>query len=88
MTESPLLSSLRRAVQGAPEDVPLRLHLAGLLVDAGLTEEAVGHLGTVLSGAPGSAEALELMRRALTGTTLTGTTTQSAADSAPAPVPA
>ncbi|WP_034271865.1 AAA family ATPase [Actinospica robiniae] len=65
MAESPLLASLRRAVESAPEDLPLRLHLAGLLVDEGLTDQAVGHLGTVLSREPGSPQALELMRRAL-----------------------
>ena len=78
MAESPLLSSLRRAVEHAPEDLPLRLHLAGLLVDEGLTEQAIGHLGTVLSREPGSPEALELMRRALGG---------AAPSSAPSPSP-
>ena len=37
----PLLESLRRAVAAQPDDVPLRLHLAGLLVAAGLSDEAV-----------------------------------------------
>ncbi|HTY73301.1 MAG TPA: ATP-binding protein [Actinomycetes bacterium] len=63
-----LLDSLRRAVEAAPGDVPLRLHLAAELVHAGLTTEAVSHLGIVLAGDPTSAEALELMGQAL-GTT-------------------
>ena len=89
MAESALVSSLRRAVQGAPEDVPLRLHLVGLLVEEGLTEEAVGHLGTVLSRAPGSAEALALMRRALAGPAAAPApiTAPAAADPAAAPPP-
>lgn len=91
MAESPLLSSLRRAVESAPEDLPLRLHLAGLLVDEGLTEQAVAHLGTVLSREPGSAEAMELMRRALAGPTPPPADAPAAAPeppAAPAPSPA
>lgn len=90
MAESPLLSSLRRAVESAPEDLPLRLHLAGLLVDEGLTEQAVAHLGTVLSREPGSAEAMELMRRALAGPTPPPADAPAAAPeppAAPAPSP-
>jgi SpoVK/Ycf46/Vps4 family AAA+-type ATPase len=63
--DSPLIDSLRRAVESAPRDVPLRLHLAGLLLDAGATTEAVGHLGAVLASDPESAAALELMQRAV-----------------------
>jgi SpoVK/Ycf46/Vps4 family AAA+-type ATPase len=64
---SPLIDSLRKAVDAAPRDVPLRLHLAGLLLDAGSTAEAISHLGVVLAAEPTSAPALELMQRAVGG---------------------
>jgi AAA+ superfamily predicted ATPase len=61
----PLLESLRRAVAAQPDDVPLRLHLAGLLVAAGLSDEAVAACAAVLQREPGSAAARELMLRAM-----------------------
>jgi SpoVK/Ycf46/Vps4 family AAA+-type ATPase len=64
---SPLIDSLRKAVQAAPQDVPLRLHLAGLLLDAGASAEAISHLGLVLAAEPTSAAALALMQRAVGG---------------------
>jgi len=63
--DSPLIDSLRKAVESAPQDIPLRLHLAGLLLDAGSRAEAVAHIGTVLAADPTSATALELMQRAV-----------------------
>ncbi|MEQ0557597.1 ATP-binding protein [Amycolatopsis sp. NEAU-NG30] len=65
MNPDPLLDSLRAAVAAAPADVPLRLHLAGLLLERGARDEAVAHLGTVLGQDPGNAEAAALMTRAL-----------------------
>jgi SpoVK/Ycf46/Vps4 family AAA+-type ATPase len=56
-----LLESLRKAVDAMPNDVPLRLHLAGQLLAAGLREEAVRHLGAVLQLEPSNAEALRLL---------------------------
>ena len=67
MDGSPLIDSLRKAVEAAPQDVPLRLHLAGLLLGAGSTAEAISHLGLVLAADPTCAEALELMQRAVGG---------------------
>jgi len=64
---SPLIDSLRKAVEAAPQDVPLRLHLAGLLLDAGATAEAISHLGLVLAADPTSAAALVLIQRAASG---------------------
>jgi AAA+ superfamily predicted ATPase len=52
-------------VEAAPTDLPLRVHLAELLLGEGRGEEAVPHLGLVLAQEPGSARALELMRQAL-----------------------
>ncbi len=60
-----LIESLAAAVQAAPGDLPLRLHLAGLLLDAGRGPEAVEHVATVLATEPGSTEARSLMARAV-----------------------
>jgi SpoVK/Ycf46/Vps4 family AAA+-type ATPase len=62
-----LIESLRRAVEAAPADLTLRLHLAELLVGAGRGDEAVAHLGLVLAGEPGNATARTLMARAVGG---------------------
>ena len=63
--DSPLVRSLRTAVEASPEDVPLRLHLAELLLDAGKVDEAIGHIASALHRAPGSAEGRKLMTRAV-----------------------
>jgi AAA+ superfamily predicted ATPase len=44
-----------------PDDVPLRLHLATLLLRGGQRDEAVRHLGAVLQREPGNGEALALL---------------------------
>ncbi|MEU6822434.1 tetratricopeptide repeat protein [Streptomyces atriruber] len=62
---SPLIQSLRTAVAGAPDDVPLRLHLAELLVAGGHHDEAVAEVAVALQHAPGDAQARELMTRAM-----------------------
>ena len=61
MESEPLLDSLRSAVTAMPDDVPLRLHLASLLLRAGQRDEAVRHLGAVLQRDPGNSEALALL---------------------------
>ena len=61
MESEPLLDSLRSAVTAMPDDVPLRLHLASLLLRAGQRDEAVRHLGAVLQRDPGNGEALALL---------------------------
>ncbi|MFJ8162518.1 ATP-binding protein [Streptomyces sp. NPDC096136] len=63
--ESPLLQSLRTAVAAAPEDVPLRLHLAELLLSAGLHDAAVTEAAAALQHAPGDGAAREVMARAM-----------------------
>ncbi|MFD3466950.1 AAA family ATPase [Streptomyces sp. NPDC058682] len=65
--ESPLIGSLRTAVAAAPADVPLRLHLAELLLDAGHGGAAVAEAAFALSHAPGDPQARALMARALGG---------------------
>src|SRR6266566_6497762 len=62
MEPEPVLESLRNAVAAMPDDVPLRLHLATLLLRAGQRDEAVRHLGAVLQRDPGNGEALGLLR--------------------------
>jgi len=60
--EPTVLDSLRRAVEAMPDDVPLRLHLATLLMRGGERDEAVRQLGAVLQRDPGNASALGLLR--------------------------
>ncbi len=59
--EAAVLESLRNAVAAMPDDVPLRLHLAALLLRAGQRDEAVRHLGAVLQRDPGNGEALAML---------------------------
>ncbi|MEU8239558.1 AAA family ATPase [Actinoplanes missouriensis] len=61
----PLIDSLTAAVQARPDDLPLRLHLAELLVAAGRGAEAIGHAAQVLAREPGNVTAQQLMGRAL-----------------------
>ncbi|MDT6988395.1 ATP-binding protein [Streptomyces lusitanus] len=63
--DSPLIQSLRTAVAAAPGDVPLRLHLTQLLLEAGRPEAAVAEAAVALQHAPGDARARELMARAM-----------------------
>ncbi len=62
-----LIDSLTRAVGASPEDVPLRVHLAELLADAGRADEAVSHCAAALQQDPGNEAARRLMTRALGG---------------------
>ncbi len=65
MTDSPLIASIRAAVRDRPDDVPLRLHLAELLLDAGDEADAIGHVAQALQREPGSPAARALMSRAI-----------------------
>jgi AAA+ superfamily predicted ATPase len=67
MESEPLLESLRNAVAAMPDDVPLRLHLAALLLRAGRRDEAVRHLGAVLQRDPGNGEALAMLTAPASG---------------------
>src|SRR5438874_493341 len=67
MSDSPLIDSLVAAVEARPDDLPLRLHLAELLVGAGRGAEAIGHAAQVLAREPGNATAQRLMTSALGG---------------------
>ncbi|WP_371603719.1 ATP-binding protein [Streptomyces sp. NBC_01220] len=63
--DPPLIQSLRTAVAAAPADVPLRLHLAQLLLEADRSDEAVTEAAVALQHAPGDAQARALMARAM-----------------------
>src|SRR4051794_17788453 len=67
MSDSPLIDSLTAAVEARPDDLPLRLHLAELLVGAGRGGEAIGHAAQVLAREPGNETARKLMTSALGG---------------------
>ncbi|MFJ7944536.1 AAA family ATPase [Streptomyces sp. NPDC096354] len=81
-TESPLIQSMRTAVAAAPTDVPLRLHLAELLLGEGLGEAAVAEAAVALQHAPGDTEARGLMMRAM------GLPAPAAGQPGPEPTPA
>jgi AAA+ superfamily predicted ATPase len=59
--DSPLLRSLMSAVEKTPGDVPLRVHLARLLLDDGRATDALRHCSHALQLAPGDADATELL---------------------------
>jgi SpoVK/Ycf46/Vps4 family AAA+-type ATPase len=84
MNDSSLIDSLTAAVQARPDDLPLRLHLAELLVGAGRGAEAIGHAAQVLAREPGNAAAQRLMTSALGGSPPAPT----APTAPPAPAPA
>ncbi len=65
MTDESVIASLVAAVDSRPDDVPLRLHLAVLLLEAGRGAEAITQLGHALTRDPGNARAQELMQSAL-----------------------
>jgi SpoVK/Ycf46/Vps4 family AAA+-type ATPase len=71
MTDDPLLTSLRAAVAAAPDDVPLRLHLAGLLAERNEPAAALAECSQVLQRDPANATAIALLAKvsaALSGT--------------------
>jgi AAA+ superfamily predicted ATPase len=60
----PLVSSLLAAVAATPQDVPLRLHVAGVLLERGRPAQAAELCSTVLQGDDGNTDALILLARA------------------------
>ena len=63
MSDDVLLTSLLTAVDAAPHDVALRLHVAGLLADHGRPAEALQHCSHALARDPGNPDALALLQR-------------------------
>lgn len=76
MSFGAVLNSLRAAVEAAPDDLVLRLHLAEMLAGAGHREEAVRHAAAVLEREPSNDAALTL----ITGTAHATGTPAPAAD--------
>ena len=66
---NPLIESLLRAIDASPEDLPLRLHVAELLLAQGHSGEAIAQIAAVLQRDPGAEDALAAMARALGATT-------------------
>lgn len=67
MSADRLIDSLSAALESRPDDLPLRLHLAELLLDAGRSAEAIAQIGQALARDPGNPSARALMTRALGG---------------------
>jgi SpoVK/Ycf46/Vps4 family AAA+-type ATPase len=63
MTDDALLTSLLAAVSAAPDDVPLRLHVAELLAAAQRVPEALPHVTHALTVQPGDTAAIALLQR-------------------------
>ena len=61
-----VIAALEASVAAAPDNAALRLHLSGLLVEAGRAADARTHLREVLATAPDNIEALGLAVRAAT----------------------
>jgi SpoVK/Ycf46/Vps4 family AAA+-type ATPase len=66
MPDDVLLTSLLTAVEAAPDDVPLRLHVAALLAERGRPADALQHCSHALARDPGNADALTLLQRLTT----------------------
>jgi AAA+ superfamily predicted ATPase len=66
-SDTPLITSLRAAVAATPDDVPLRLHLAELLLGIGAVDDAIAHIAAALQRDPASTQARALMARAVSG---------------------
>ncbi|HEX6547933.1 MAG TPA: ATP-binding protein [Candidatus Dormibacteraeota bacterium] len=61
MPDPALLAALRTASAADPTNLPLKLHLADLLLQAGEAGEALVNLGAVLAADPANPEALRLV---------------------------
>jgi AAA+ superfamily predicted ATPase len=59
-----LVRALRNALERDPQSLPLRLHLAGMLLDIGAEGEALEHYTRVLERDPANVEALRGAQRA------------------------
>jgi SpoVK/Ycf46/Vps4 family AAA+-type ATPase len=64
VSSDPLLVSLRAAVAASPDDVALRVHLAHLLMKAGLSAEAIVHAAGALTRDPRCAAASAVIAEA------------------------
>jgi SpoVK/Ycf46/Vps4 family AAA+-type ATPase len=78
--EPTVLDSLRRAVEAMPDDVPLRLHLATLLLRDGQRDEAIRQVGAILQRDPANTAALDLLREGPATAEAAGQPASAAAD--------
>ncbi len=62
--DDPVLHSLLSAVAASPADIPLRLHVAGVLLQHGRAAHALEHCSVVLTAEPDNAAGLRLLREA------------------------
>lgn len=60
----PVLRSLLAAVEASPDDVPLRLHLAAVMLEHGLPAEAARQCSDVLARDPADNDALRILEAA------------------------
>src|SRR5436190_22021418 len=58
--EPEVIAAIEASVEAAPDNVALRLHLAGLLVEAERWAEALDHAALVLQRRPADRPALEI----------------------------
>lgn len=79
------LSALSAAVRAAPENAPLRVSYASLLLAAGRALEAVEHASVALRLDPASAEAVDLLQRGTTALAAGAPAGTPASTAAPAP---
>jgi AAA+ superfamily predicted ATPase len=66
MPADALINSLLTALADRPGDVPLALHVAGLLIDAGRPAESLPLVSRVLTAEPAQPQAIALLQRATT----------------------
>ena len=59
-----VITALEASVAAQPDNIPLRLHLAGLLLDAGRPSDALRHGAEILGRSPGHDGALSIVSRA------------------------
>lgn len=67
MLDPELLSGLEEAVEAAPENRKLHLHLIALLLSGGLSDRALGHAQWLLLHEPDNKDALLLAAQAADG---------------------
>jgi AAA+ superfamily predicted ATPase len=87
MSDDNVIISLTAAVEARPDDLTLRLHLGGVLVDAGRAVEALAQAGLVLAHDPDNVAAQALMRRALNANAPAAVDTGAAPAEEPPPGP-
>ena len=79
MLDPELLSGLEEAVEAAPENRKLHLHLIALLLSGGLSDRALGHAQWLLLHEPDNEDALLLAAQAAARSKTTNAPTATAA---------